>query len=142
MISTVETLHEDLKSGWRTKLLAIQGIPDQWSWEGKHYSPVTGRAYIRESFRPVITRRRGVGTAGIEEHRINGGLDLVFPSGKGTGDVDAAAGKILKALPVGGSIAHGDHAAGIITSERGGAVIAPDWITVPITITFLAHTST
>ncbi|CAB4122354.1 Protein of unknown function DUF4128 [uncultured Caudovirales phage] len=138
----IATVHSDLRSAFRARLQAINGLPSGRAWEGRSYAPQIGTPFIRESFRPISSTVRAVGIGGLIAHKMTGNLNLFFPAGKGTADVEQAAGLILAAFAPGTSLVYGPSSGVILQAERSPILQEPDWISVPLTITVYAYTVT
>lgn len=138
----IATIHPDLRAACRAKLLAVAGLPTQIAWEGEGVDAGFTGPYIREAFRPIFSARRALGAGGTIEHRCTFNLTLFYPAGRGTLDVEAAAGLILAAFEPGTSLVYGTAKGLVLQAERRGLVQEPDYLNCPIIITLVAHTTT
>jgi Bacteriophage related domain of unknown function len=138
---TIATLHTDMRSAWRQTLQGITGLTVEWAWEGRPYFPRDGVAFVRESFRAINSEPRAVGRGGTIAHDMTGNLVLCFPAGRGTLDVETAAGLILSAMPPGTPLVYGQNSGVVTKASRSPVAVTPQWVEVPVTVNVLAYTA-
>ena len=141
---SVETVHADLRAAIRQRLISMTGIPDadHIAWEGWAYKPVVGQPFMREALRPLGSKVRALGRGGTIAHKVTSNLTLVYPAGKGTLEIEAAAGRLLAGFAPGGpSLVYGSTAGSIQEAERLALLQEPDWLTLPVVITITAYTA-
>lgn len=136
---TVATFHTSVRSGWRQALMSVDGIPAAVAWEARHFEPVVGTPWIRETFRPVTSAVRALGAGGTVSHRMLAVATLFYPAGQGTAAIEAAAGALLAGIPPARSIVHSGVAAMVLQAERGPLISEPDWISCPVSFTLVGH---
>lgn len=137
----IATLHADLRAAFRQRLASVAGLPSQIAWEGRTFSPVIGQPFMRESFRPIYSQPRAVGVGGTIQHRITGNLTLFYPAGKGTVEIEQAAGLILAAFAPGTSLVYGGATCVVMQAERAPLLQETDYVGCPVTITLQAYTA-
>lgn len=137
----VASIHSDIRAAFRQRLQNTAGLPTAFAWEGRPFTPVIGTPFIRESFRPLSSTVRAVGRGGTIAHSMTGNLNIFFPAGKGTKDVDDAAGLILASFAPATSLSYGSSSGTVMQAERSPLLQEPDWISCPIVISILAYTA-
>lgn len=55
---------EDVQLAIRARLLALSGLPSQWAWDGKLFSPTTGVSFMQEQFESGVMYQAGIGPGG------------------------------------------------------------------------------
>lgn len=140
-MSGIATIHADLRAAFRTKLLSIVGIPADIEFEGTPFSPGIGIPFARESMRAIYSQPRAIGLGGTIQHRVTGNIGLFYPAGKGTLEIETAAGLILAAFAPGTSLVYGGAKGGILQAERAPLLQETDYIGCAITITIQAYTA-
>lgn len=140
-MSGVATIHTDLRAACRALLLSVAGIPSDIAWEGENKSAGFAGPFIREAFRPIFSDKRAIGPSGTVLHRCTFNLNLFFPAGKGTIEIETAAGLILEAFRPGTSLVYGGSSGMIQKAERMGLGQSPDFLDCPIIVTLTAHTA-
>ena len=140
-MSGITTVEADIRSAFREALLSIPTLPAARKWEGKPYQPILGTPFIAESVRPVTSRVRALGRGGNIEHRFLCIVNLHFPDGRGTADIDALAGLIRQRLAPASPLAYNGTAAHILRTETGPLIEAPDWLTKPVITTVSVYTT-
>lgn len=136
---TVETLHSDLRSAAREKLLTVENLPTM-HWEGRNFTPIKGQAYVSESFRAITSTVQALGLGGVIAHTCTANFTIHYPSDTGTTDIDALAGAMLNTFRPGTSLAYGDSTATITQAERGPLLQEPDWLNCTVIISMTART--
>jgi len=96
MSDGIEVFFQDIRSAFRTALMGIAGLPSEIEWEGRPFTPPATGPFMRENLVPVGTLTRGGGPNGLLQHRVMLAVNLFYPSGSGTLDAEAAAGKLLR----------------------------------------------
>lgn len=134
-------VHTAMRSAFRQVLIDLEGIPAAKAWEARKFSPVKGTPFVRESFRPVTSRPRAVGTGGTIAHRMLGIATLFYPAGIGTKEIEEAAGVLLDAFEPGRSLVYGLQSGVVQQAERAGLITDPDWVSCPVTVTIMAYTA-
>ena len=131
-----------MRAALRQALLAVSGLPPV-AWEGKKYTPVAGQQYLRETLRAVSYQQRALGRGGTIRHDFTANLTLVYPSGRGTAEVEAMEGVLLDAFAPGTSLAYGGQS-GLVTRAEpyGGLQTSNDWIQTTVVVSIMAHTAT
>ena len=132
--------HANLRAGFRQLLQAIPSLPAV-AWEGKHFAPTEGVNWLTESLRPISSIVRGTGRGGYIAHTVTANLNVRVPADAGTLDLDAIAGSILEAFHPGTAIVYGPTSAIVQRAERLGNQQEPDWLSAPITLTMIGHTT-
>lgn len=137
----IATIHANLRAAFRQKLGTVSGLPAQIAWEGRPFTPTIGQAFMRESFRPIYSQPRAIGVGGTIQHRMTGNLTLFYPAGKGTVEIEQAAGAILAAFAPGTSLTYGGASCVVLQAERAPLLQEADYIGCPVTITLQAYTA-
>lgn len=137
----VSTIHSDMRAAFRARLQQVAGLPTAFAWEGRTFTPQIGTPFIRESFRPITSTVRALGRGGTIAHRMTGNLSIFYPAGKGTVDVERAAGLILDAFSPATSLVYGTSSGTILQAERAALLQEPDWVSCPVVITVLAYSA-
>ena len=132
--------HHNLRAGFRQLLQAIPALPSV-AWEGVVFTPVKGTPWLSESLRPISSIVRGTGRGGYIAHTVTANLNVRVPAGAGTVTLDALAGSILEAFHPGTAVVYGPDAATVLQAERLGNQQEPDWLSAPITLTMIGHTT-
>lgn len=140
-VGTIISAHADLRAALRAVLIGTAGLPAAWAWEGEAFEVVTGTPFVREAMRPVTSQVRAIGGAALVEHKLVGAITPYFPAGRGTKDVEAAAGIILQALRPGVNLAYGPITGLVTAAERRALVQEPNWLSCPVLVTVTAYTS-
>ena len=139
--ATTMTVDRTLATASATSARLVSGLPQGRAWEGREFQPVLGQPWIRESFRPLVSRPRSLGAGGTIEHQMTANLSLFYPSRKGTLPVERLAGAMLDAFAPGTSLAYGQNAGIIQQCERSPLIEEADWISVPVIVSITAYTS-
>ncbi|NAZ37149.1 phage tail terminator-like protein [Rubellimicrobium sp. CFH 75288] len=139
-MSAVQTLFGDLRAAVRARILGTPGLPPVVSWEGIAFTPATGTPWLRERLAPIASQVLGLGVGGTIVHRVVANLTLFYPSGRGTVEIETAAGLLLAAFAPSTSLVHGTTAARVAQAERAPLQHEPSWVSCPVAITILAYT--
>lgn len=139
--ATTMTIDRTLSTAAAATARLTAGLPAGRAWEGKEYIPTTGQPWVRESFRPLVSRPRSLGAGGTIEHQMTANLSLFYPSKKGTLAVERMAGAVLDAFAPGTSLAYAGNAGIIQQCERSPLVEEPEWISAPVIVSITAYTS-
>lgn len=118
-------------------------LPAGRAWEGVTYYPETGRPYVAESFRPVVSKGRAVGNpggTGTVEHQIQASANFFYPSEQGTLAVEGMAGAALTHFRRGLKLSYGGVSALIADCARAQLYADGGWIACPVTLTLIAYT--
>lgn len=142
MSDGIEVFFQDIRSAFRTALMGIAGLPSEIEWEGRPFTPPATGPFMRENLVPVGTLTRGGGPNGLLQHRVMLAVNLFYPSGSGTLDAEAAAGKLLRAFRPGTSIQHGSASATVQEVARQRLLQETDYLNCPVTITAIGYTVT
>lgn len=137
----VATIHSDMRAAFRAKLQSIAGLPSAVAWEGRPFDGRLTAPYIRESFRPLASTVRALGQGGTIQHRMTGNLSVFYPAGKGTLEVETAAGLLLEGFAPGTALVYGVAKGVVMQAERAPLVQETDWLSCPVTITIIAYTA-
>lgn len=137
----VATIHSDMRAAFRAKLQSIEGLPSEIVWEGRPGTPNVSTPFIRESFRALSSQVRALGQGGTIAHRMTGNLSIFYPSGKGTLDVERAAGLLLQGFAPGTALIYGDAKGIVMQAERAPLLQETDYLSCPVTITIIAYTA-
>ena len=137
----VATIHSDMRAAFRTKRQDIVGLPNLVAWEGRPFPSGVTIPYIRESFRPLSSLVRALGRGGTIQHRMTANLSIFYPAGKGTLEIDTAAGLLLAGFAPGTALTYGGAAGTVMQAERAPLLQETDWLSCPVTITILAYTA-
>lgn len=139
--ATAMTVDRTLTTASATSARITAGLPQGRAWEGREFQPVLGQPWIRESFRPLVSRPRSLGAGGTIEHQMTANLSLFYPTRKGTLPVERLAGAMMDAFAPGTSLAYGQNAGIIQQCERAPLIEEADWISAPVIISLTAYTS-
>lgn len=140
MSGVAATIHADLRAAFRTKLTAMEDLPDV-AWEGREFADQIGVPYIRESFRRIYSRVSAIGYASTIEHRMVANMTLFFPAKKGTLDIDTLAGRLFSAFLPGQSLVYGASSGTIMNTEQSALLQEPNWISCTVSVTITAFTA-
>lgn len=141
-MSGAAQIRANMRAALRQALLAVSAVPPV-AWEGKKYTPVAGQHYVRETLRVVSYQQRALGRGGTIRHDFTANFTLVYPSGKGTADIEAMEGALIEAFAPGTSLVYGGQS-GLITRAEpyGGLQTNNDWIQTTVVVSFTAYTAT
>lgn len=126
------SISQDVRAALQKRLAATPGIP-AIAYEGKRYSPTKGTAFVV----PVIvsgTSRPFSLDNGTIEHLASFEVAVVYPTGNGTGAVEAMADTIRERFRPGTVIYQNSVAVKIRWAERRQTMHESDWIRVPVSI--------
>lgn len=137
----IATLHPDIRAAFRAKLQSIAGLPSTIEWEGKEASPAVDQPYMRETVTPIFSDPRALGRGGTVQHRILCRVKLFFPAGKGTLDIETAAGKLLAAFSPGSSLVYGATSGMVFKAETSGLITETAFVSLTVTITVTAYSA-
>jgi len=113
--------------------------PDKVAWENVAFTPPTAAAWSAVHFLPSQPDVATLGTGGLDE--VNGliQIDLNYPTGKGTKDVDDKADAIRSLFTAGARFAYSDVEVVIRSAGRSpGAVVNGFW-RVSVSVFFYSH---
>jgi hypothetical protein len=131
-----------MRSALRAALLAVPNLPAV-AWEGVTYTPVAGTPYLREALRVTSYRRKALGQGGTMQHDFRANLTLVYPSNRGTKDIEAMEGVLIQAFAPGTSLVYGGQSSFVMSAEPyGGLQVNNGWIQSVIVVSFTAYTAT
>jgi hypothetical protein len=143
---TAATVHSNLRAASRQHLLAMPGLPTLTDgspavvWEGKSFTD-EGTPFIRESFRPISSTLKSVGSGSTIEHRINLLWTLSYPSDDGTVAIEDMAGSLLAHFAPQTRLSYGTDGGLVIAAERRPILTEPKWLSLIVAITILSYTT-
>jgi hypothetical protein len=133
-MSTTQDIHGALLA----RLLTVTSLPAV-AHEGVPYRPTTGTAYVVPTL--VVSARRPDNVA-ASASRIVGSFEVsvVYPSGEGTGAVNAMADAIVEKFLPPLDLYQGSLAVRVRYAERrGAATIDANWLRLHVSIGWRTH---
>lgn len=132
-------LHPDARSALRTRLKTCPGLPAKRAWEGFSFTPKRGEAFVTDELVVNHSTPRAIGAI---EHGMTYRVTLVFPSNKGTADIEALAGDMLDHFKVGTKLTYGSTTVLCEKAERRGKLFQePDWLRCVVEVRLWACTT-
>lgn len=139
------SLHQDIRGALTARANSVGNpLPDlDWrSYEGVPFRPEVGEAYVAYTLLPVSARPATLGQYGLSLHQGLFQIGLFWPTGSGTGSVEAAADAMEAAFTAGDVLTQGSTKVRVRFVERGQIQQQPDWLQLPITVGWDLHTPT
>ena len=142
---TASNVHADIRAAGRQALLAIpSGLPTVREWEGEVFSSTVGVPFLREQVVAQPSQLRSAGASGAIGRTVMHQMQLVwtlfYPIGRGTLQIEQAAGVLMTSFAPGKSLSYGGSSAIIQQCARTGLRQEPDWISCTVTATIVAYT--
>lgn len=131
---------QEIKGALQTALESVQGIP-QISWPGKPFKPVVGTPYVEGTITFQTRRPATMGDDRLVRYDGIMTANIVWPAGKGTGDPDVLAHRIVQTFMAGKNHRYGDMVVSCEYCEQGQPLDAPDWVRVPVVTKWFTHVS-
>jgi uncharacterized protein DUF4128 len=138
-------VHPDVRSACRTRLLTLNDLPlrdgptaEAAAWEGYHFEPVKGEAYFEDALLPVSDDPAALGAI---HHDMQYVVTLRYPSGDGTAEIEAMAGKLLELFSPGTGLTYEDTSCLCMKAERRGKIrIETDWVSATVAVRISSYT--
>lgn len=132
------SVYQDIRGVLAAAVNAVAGVPPdaQRAYEGLLFTPTVGTPYMRQTLLGLNGRPFDI-AAETTAHKGLYQVDLFYPSGKGTGPIEALADTIKLAFPASTILAKNGETISISYSERGQVVVDSDdpaWLHLPVTI--------
>lgn len=140
-MTSIYSVHADIRAAFRAALLTIPDLPTEVAWEGRRYTPPAGAPYMRETVTPASSDPRALGRGGTVQHRILCRVQLFYPAGSGTVDIERAAGALLLAMRPGTSLVHEQTSGMVFKAERSQIMPGDDFVNLTVTVTVTAYTA-
>lgn len=134
-----ETLYRDIRAALANHLNTMTGVIAV-AWENVAYTPTVGTPYLRPTVLMGQPRQAAIGDTGPNEQVGVYQIDLFYPPGKGTGDINAMAGKIEQRFKRGTKIAYNGVTLTIRSVYLSAMQQGADWVQLPVNITFYTFT--
>lgn len=133
------TIHSDARAALRTHLDTLVGVPAARAWEGFEYSPKAGVPFIEDMLSVDDDQPVSVGAIA---HLMSYILTLRFAGSEGTGDIEAAGGKLLDHFKVGTSLEFGTSKLLCTKAARRGSIRQDGgWANMTVTVSITAFTT-
>lgn len=133
------TVHADIRAACRSRLQQLADLPAGRAWEGFSFTPKRGQPFFADRLAAIHSSPRSIGAI---EHGMTYTVTLKFPADRGTGEIEALAGKLLDHFRVGTQLVSGASSALCTKAEiRGGVQQDIDWVALPVVVHLTAFTT-
>lgn len=132
------TTTQDIHGALLARLATVSGLP-AIAHEGVPYRPTTGTAYVVPTL--VVSARRPANIAASKSRMVGSfEVSVVYPSGEGTGAVNAMADTIVAAFLPPLDLYQNGLAVRIRYAERrGAAAVDANWLRLHVSIGWRTH---
>jgi hypothetical protein len=142
------SLFQDIRGALTARANTASGIPSTRAYEGVPLNPAIGTPFVRYTLTPTQERPSSLGANGMTLHQGLFLIDLFYPTsdtstGKtGTGAAEVVADAVRAVFTPGNTLTQGSTSVRIAYVERAQAIVDPDWIQIPIAVSWNLHTPT
>jgi hypothetical protein len=131
------SLLSDIRGALQLQAASAAGFPpsNQIAYEGKGFTSTLGTPWARMTL--LNNSRQPFSLDGSDN--IVGGLfqvDLFYPTGKGTADIDVVADAVVEAFPLNHNLFRGSTRVSIYYAQRNPLLQQPDFLHAPITVSW------
>lgn len=137
----MSSIYQNIRGALSVHLSAVAGIP-AIAWEGVPYTPVVGTPFCTATLVPSGPELASLGSAPFYRHFGSFEVSLVYPSGQGTGTIEAMADLIRTAFTIETILSQGAQTIRTNKSTRGTIIQEPDWLRLPISIGWYTYDTT
>lgn len=128
-------------SGMITPVTFTCGLPSGMAWEDVLFSPIDGRPFVSESFRPISSLARGLGKGGLQAHTSSANFVVNYPTSFTARGAELMAGAMLDLFEPGTQLVYGSSSGTVTAAERKPLLPSADYIGVPVLITIVGYTA-
>lgn len=138
------SLFQDIRGALTVQALTATGIPadPNRAYEGKPFTSTVGTPYIAFTLIPASERPASMGPDGFTLRSGLFQVGVFYPDGFGTGAAESLADAVKDKFVPGTVVTQGTTKVRIKYAERKQAVTMPDFVQIPVTIGWEAHTPT
>lgn len=133
-------VEQDIVDALNARLMLFPGGLDI-AWEGIVYEPLVGRPYLTAKLSSYLRTGVGAGLQGAADHNGTFTVTIRRPAIEGRQPAGQTAGRLIGHFGRGGRVFGPlGEAIVLLQASEGPALYFGDWVSIPVTVTFIATT--